>query len=93
MVVSDASLREEIYDQILQPVIGLMEQYLQSQVEAGNFRQINPAVITRALIGSLVLNATSKLSAIDKQYEEISADQIIEEIVSLFLKGVAVEAS
>jgi len=87
-IFSDAKLREEVYSQILRPLTDLVEQHLQHQVDAGKFRQVNPIIITRAFMGTLILNAIIKFSGVDPRYEEISTETLIEEIVSLFLGGV-----
>lgn len=86
-IFSDASLREEVYTHILRPLTELVEQHLQRQIDAGNFRRINPVIITRALMGTLILNSAIKFSGIDTRYEDVSIETLIEEIVSLFLNG------
>ena len=91
-IFTDVTLREAVYNQILKPLAGLMEQYMQYQTESGNFRPINPVVITRALIGTMVLNVGLKFTGLDPRYNDISADALIDEIVSLFLNGVLASA-
>ena len=86
-IFTDVTLREAVYNQILKPLAGLVEQYMQHQMEAGQFRQINPMIITRALIGTMVLNVGLKFTGLDPRYDELSADELIDEIVSLFLNG------
>ena len=87
-IFSDATLREEVYSQIVRPLTGLVEQYLQHQVDIGKLRRINPIIITRAFMGTLILNALIKFSGVDPRYEDISIEVLIEEIVSLFLAGI-----
>ena len=85
---SDATLRQEVYSQILRPLTDLVEQYLQHQVEAGKLHQINPIIVTRAFMGTLVINAVIKFSGVDSRYDDISVEALVEEVVSLFLDGI-----
>lgn len=89
-IFSDAGLREKVYSQILRPLTSLVERYLQHQVDAGKLRRIDPIIITRAIMGTLILNAGIKFSGIDPRYDDISAEALTEEIVSLFLDGLLV---
>jgi hypothetical protein len=49
------------------------------------FRPVNPVIVTRAFIGSIIINFAMKLANLDPRYEHISPDALIEELVSLFL--------
>jgi len=72
-IFSDATLRVEVYSQILRPLTDLVEQYLQHQVDEGKLRAINPII---------------KFSEVDPRYEDISIETLVEEIVSLYLDGI-----
>lgn len=86
-IFADVSLREAIYSQVLKPMTGLVEQYIQHQIEAGTFKPVNPVVATRAFIGTMIINTSLKFSGLDSRYEAISAETLIDEVVSLFLDG------
>jgi len=86
-IFSDVSLREAVYNEILKPIAALVEQYMQHHIDSGKFRQVNPVVITRALIGTMAVNSALKLSNLDTRYQDISTEAMIEEIASLFLDG------
>ena len=86
-IVVDADLRQEVYDKLAIPVAGQLEQYLQAQIEAGHFRPVNPVIVTRAFIGSMLLNTALKLTHVDERYEAISTEAMIDQLVSLFLEG------
>jgi len=87
-IFSDEDLRNEVYSKIVLPMSAHVEKYIQTQVEAGVFRPVNPAIVTRAFIGAILFNATMKLTAIDERYKTLSAEAMIDESVSLFLRGV-----
>jgi AcrR family transcriptional regulator len=84
-IFTDAELREEVYRKILMPVAAHLEQYIQSHIDSGMFRPVNPMVITRAFVGAIVINFAMKLANLDPRYEDISGDVLIEELASLFL--------
>ena len=50
----DPELRQRYTQQVLQPIMGLMEKYFTSRMEEGAFRDINPSIITRAIGGMVV---------------------------------------
>jgi AcrR family transcriptional regulator len=82
---SDAELRQEVYRKIAMPVAALLEQYIQAHIDSGLFRPVNPVVVTRAFIGSIVINFAMKLANLDPRYENFSVDALIEELTCLFL--------
>ena len=63
-ILRDPELRE-IYDrQVIRPVISRMEKFLEDRADEGEFRRVNPRIITRALggmvLGMLLLTLPSK---------------------------------
>ncbi len=90
-IFSDEDLRGEVYEKIALPLSAFVEGYIQTQVEAGVFRPVNAAIVTRALIGAMIFNSTIKLTGIDERYETLSVEAMVEELVTLFLRGVMVE--
>lgn len=89
---TDPSFREEIYSRVVVPLTNLVEQYLQHHIEAGQFRQgVDPVIATRAFIGAMGVNFALKLSGMEPRYAHLSAEAIIEQLISLFLDGLLVE--
>jgi AcrR family transcriptional regulator len=86
-VFTDAELREAVYQQIISPFIGHLEDYIQAHINSGEFHQINPIIVPRALLGAAVINFATKLSGIDPRYDDISVEVLIEQLVTLFLDG------
>lgn len=86
-IFADAELREAVYQRLAVPITKHLEQYLQTHIDSGQFRQINPVIITRALIGAMMMNSAIKFTQLDSRYDQISADVLIEQLVSLFLDG------
>jgi AcrR family transcriptional regulator len=80
---TDAELRQEAYQKLAMPVAGFLEQYIQTHIDSGLFRPVNPMVVTRAFVGAIIINFAMKLANLDARYEAISADTLIEELASL----------
>ncbi len=92
-VFADEALREAVYQKVISPTINFLEQYLQRQVDVGAFRPVNPMIVARSLVGAVTINTILKVTQLDPRYAEVSPSEMIEEIVSLFLKGVVVESN
>jgi len=88
---NDADLREAIYNELFKPILVLVEQYLQNHIDAGRLKPINPLIITRTIIGAMIVNTASKLSKLEPRYENVPGDLMIEQIVSLILDGLLVD--
>lgn len=85
-VFTDVELRHEVYQKIAMPVATLLEQYIQTHIDSGLFRPVNPMIVTRAFVGAIVINFAMKLANLDPRYADISAEALIEELASLFLE-------
>ena len=89
-VFSDVELRELLYQRVLTPIVGHLEQYVQTHIDSGEFRQIDPVIVTRAMMGALVMNYAIKLTNLDPRYEDLSEEDLFEQVGSLFLDGLLV---
>ena len=86
-IFADVELREAVYHQVAQPVITHVEQYFQANIEAGKLRPFNPLIVSRSLIGAMMLNSALKVTNLDPRYETFSPEAMIEEIIALFFEG------
>ena len=91
-IFTDVELRAALYHQVAMPIAARVEQYLQSHMEAGVMRSINPIIVTRAMIGAIVVNFALKLSLVDVRYEALSKDELIEQIISFLLYGLLTDS-
>ncbi|MCK6628084.1 MAG: TetR/AcrR family transcriptional regulator [Anaerolineae bacterium] len=82
---SDAELRQEVYRTIAMPIAAHIENYIQAHIDSGLFRPVDPVITTRMFVGAIIVNFAMKLAGLDPRYEDISADALIENLVSLFL--------
>lgn len=86
-IFTDANLRDEFYQRAVMPMAAHLEHYVQTYTDKDSFRQIDPLVVTRSLVGALFVNFALKLTGLDPRYQTISGDALIEQIMSLFLDG------
>lgn len=86
-IFADAELREVLYRQLALPFTRHLEQYIQKHMDTGQFRQLNPILVTRAFIGVFLINFALKESGLDPRYAEISIETMIETLLTLLLDG------
>lgn len=84
---TDVDLRQEVYNQIAKPLTAYMEQYWQVHIDAGRIRPLDPVIVTRALVGAIMVNFMFKITGLDPRYENVSTEKMMEQLVSLFLSG------
>jgi len=89
-IFADADLRGEVYEKIAIPITVHLEQFVQARIESGKFRPFDPLIVTRALVGAMVFNAALKLTNLDARYQDIPAELMIEQLVSLVLDGLLI---
>lgn len=53
-LISDRELRQAFYGQLIQPMMGRVEQALQGQIEQGQIRPHDPRVVVHSLFGSVL---------------------------------------
>ncbi len=90
-IFSDVEVREALYRQIVIPISGHLERFIQHHIDSGRFRPIDPIIATRAFIGAIVINFALKISGLDARYDHISVDSLIEQLVTLFLEGLMIK--
>jgi AcrR family transcriptional regulator len=86
-MLTDEEMGETVYNRIAVPMARYLEDFIEINVEAGRFRQVDPVVATRSLVGAVFVNFALKISRLDARYDKLSEDQLIEQIVSIFLDG------
>lgn len=89
-MLTDEEMREAVYNQIAMPIAIHVEKFIQTNIEAGRFRPVNPVVATRYFVGGGFFNFALKLSGVDKRYNDISEDELIEQLISHFLNGLLI---
>ena len=88
---TDAELRETVYNQLAMPLASSIEKYIQTDIDTGRFRPVDPIIATRAFVGAIFVNFALKLSNLDPRYEQISPETLFEQIISILLDGLLVK--
>ncbi len=90
-MLTDEELRETVYNRIAHPIAGYVENFIQVNIDAGRFRQVDPVVATRTFVGAAFINFGLKLSGLEERYNNLSEDELIEQIASIFLNGLLID--
>ena len=88
---TDAELRETVYNQLAMPLASSIEKYIQTDIDTGRFRPVDPIIATRAFVGAIFVNFALKLSNLDPRYKQISPETLFEQIISILLDGLLVK--
>lgn len=80
-------LLDEYYHTLVRPALQSMEQYIARRVAAGAFRQVNPSVVVRSLVGSLRFYSLVWEGMLKGRIDNIPREELINEISMLFLRG------
>ena len=88
---TDAELRETVYNQLAMPLASSIEKYIQTDIDTGRFRPVDPIIATRAFVGAIFVNFALKLSNLDPRYEQISPETLFKQIISILLDGLLVK--
>lgn len=84
-IAADAELRARFYQALVRPVVASIEASMQRSTPSSQWRRNEPLILAYALVGGLLLNFLLQSTHLDPRYKNISADAIIEQLVSLFL--------
>ena len=88
-ILRDPELRE-IYDcQVVKPVMNQMEKFLEDKAEKGEFRPVNPGIITRALGGMVLgLLMLTLLEGESSPLRKAGRQELAAEIGHLVMEGI-----
>ena len=89
-MLTDTELRGTVYNRIAMPIASYIENFVQTNIDAGRFRPVDPVVVTRGFVGAIFVNFALKISKLDTRYDTISEDELIEKLVSFFLDGLLI---
>ncbi len=89
-MLTDEEMRDTVYNRIAMPIASYVEKFVQANIEAGRFRQVDPVIATRSFVGAVFINFALRLSGLDERYNNLSKDELIEQVVSIFLDGLLI---
>ncbi|MBB6213997.1 AcrR family transcriptional regulator [Anaerosolibacter carboniphilus] len=79
-------LQGVFFEKVIQPVKGIIDEFFQEGIKKGRFKNIPPTTMTLTLLGFAASNLLG--NNIQVFSKNISPDQLLEETVEIFLKGI-----
>jgi len=88
----DPELKQLYVEQVIKPIMDMMEQFYEARVASGYFRPLNAAVVTRALGGMIMgLVILSGLEGENSPLKRIPRQKLVTELTDLIVKGLQVK--
>ena len=87
MLVND-DLRREYMKEVLSPTVSFLQDYITNRIEAGAFREVEPEIVARAMIGGVMSFGLLWLQP--GQLDERLLEEYASEVVGLFLEGLRI---
>lgn len=91
-VLVDDELRQAYMEQVLSPALPYLGQLIEGRTRAGVFRQVKTDIVARAMIGAVMSFGFLWLQQ-PSDLDERSRDELVSEMVGLFLDGLRVRPS
>jgi len=88
MPVAPPETQETYLRQFILQVAGVLESFIQRRIEQGRFRAMNPTIVARAWMGSFLVFVLTQEILPGRLITPLDYDEVIDEIVRLFLYGV-----
>ena len=86
-VWSDDVFREQYLNEVIGPLLQVMEGYLQSRIESGTMRPVNSSVIVRAMAGSFLIFVLLAEPGQDGLCPGVSHEALAGHLADFFLHG------
>jgi AcrR family transcriptional regulator len=86
-VWTDEEFRQQYFGEVIAPLLGLMETYLQARIDAGTMRPVDTRVVIRAMTGSLLIFLLLSQPGHGALGLDIGSDELVDELVDFFLLG------
>ncbi len=84
-IFTDAELRQALYRQVVHPLAAYTERFLKTHTPPSSKPHTKDIIGAYATMGAILLNFVIKANNLDPRYSQISAEAIIEWIVTLLL--------
>ena len=84
---TDEGFRQQYLRQVMTPLLGVMEGYLQARVKDGRLRPVNTHVVVRAMTGSFLIFLLLDEPGQDQPDMGTGREGLVDELVDFFLFG------
>lgn len=81
-------LKEQFVEQIVLKVANVLEEFMKKRIDSGAFRDIDPRITTRTLVGMVGVFVVWKQFLHGDKYLDFDDESLTETIVDIFLNGV-----
>lgn len=88
-VLVDDNLRRAYMNEVLSPAVSYLGEYIDSRIEAGAFRVVEPKIVARAMIGVVMSFGLLWLQP-GSEPDQASREELVSEVVALFLDGLRI---
>lgn len=92
LLIAEARFHPEIKEQFVERIImkaaAVLEKYMRERVENGDYRDIDPGILTRAFVGMIGVFVLWREFLLADKYVSFNDDTVIDSVVDIFLNGV-----
>jgi AcrR family transcriptional regulator len=92
-VWTDEEFRRQYLDQVIAPLLHLLEGYLQARIDAGTMRPVNTGVVIRAMVGSFLMFLLLSQPGHGGLALPVSSEEVVDELVDFFLVGLQTQSA
>ncbi len=87
-VWADTAFREQYLNQVIGPLLALMEAYLEARIQAGTVRPLNARIVVRAMAGSFLAFLLLAQPGEEELGLGVSKQELVDELVDFFMLGI-----
>ncbi len=85
-------LRDRIQSEIINKMTSVVEAFIQTGVERGTYRDLNPKVVARVFLGMFMIAGFSQDTLMDEQPSPAFQKEMAETLADIFLNGILVQS-
>jgi AcrR family transcriptional regulator len=85
----DDEVRQQVYLRLEEQLGPVFQSYVQQRIDDGAFRDLDPQVVTQALVGMCLIFILTQELLMAKHVRPLDFDAVVPVLVDLFLRGIA----
>lgn len=85
-------LRDRIQSEIINKMTSVVEAFIQTGIERGTYRDLNPKVVARVFLGMFMIAGFSQDTLMDEQPSPAFQKEMAETLADIFLNGILVQS-
>lgn len=92
VLISEARFHPEIKEQFVERIViraaAVLEKFMTERVTRGDYKDIDPAILTRTLVGMIGVFAVWREFLLGDKYVSFDDETVIDSVIQIFLNGV-----